>query len=58
MEDRHYTIELAVDGKKIGLNKFVRSVFINVTTGMVLPLKNIGDPEEIVVRLKRTPVNG
>ena len=53
MEKENYTVELEVDGRRVGLNKFVRAVFINVTTGMVQPLKNMGEPEEIVLRIHR-----
>jgi len=47
-----YTIELSINGKKIGMNQYVRSVFYSILTGLVRTLKNIEEPEEIVIRVK------
>lgn len=46
-----YQVELLVDGKKLGLNPYVRSVFYQVVTGLVSTLKNVGEPGEIQVRV-------
>jgi hypothetical protein len=47
-----YTIELSINGKKIGMNQYVRSVFYFILTGLLKTLKNIEEPEEIVIRIK------
>ena len=46
-------VELILDGKKTGLNMYVRSVFINVVLALVKTLKNIGDPEKIEIRVEK-----
>jgi hypothetical protein len=47
-----HSIELSINGKKIGMNQYVRSVFYSILTGLVKTLKNIEEPEEIVIRIK------
>lgn len=48
-----YTVELQVNGKKIGLKPFVQDVFYNVITGIVSTLKKVQNPEEIVLKIKK-----
>ena len=48
-----FKIELTVNNKKVGLNSFVRGVFVNVILGMVKTLKNVDEPEDIVVKIQR-----
>ncbi len=47
-----YSIELSINGKKVGMNQYVRSVFYTILTGLVKTLKNLEEPEEIVVRIR------
>lgn len=52
MENREkYDVQLLVNGKKVGLKPFVKSVFYQVVTGLVSTLKRTEAPEEIVVRI-------
>jgi signal transduction histidine kinase len=46
-------IELQVNGKSVGMNPFVKSVFYRVILGLVSSLKKTDDASEIVIRLKR-----
>ncbi len=48
-----FKIELTVNNKKVGLKSFVRGVFVNVILGMVKTLKNVDEPEDIVVKIQR-----
>ena len=48
---RDFKVELTVNGKKVGMNPFVKTVFAKVIQSLVESLKNTGEPEEIVVRL-------
>ena len=51
MAEKEYTIELTVNEKPVGMNPFVKSVFIKVILGLVETLKNADDPREIVVKI-------
>ncbi len=42
-----------VDGKEVPLGGFVSNIIANTVGGMVLSLKEVGDPREIVVRIVR-----
>jgi hypothetical protein len=53
MADREYEIELTVNGKKVGMNPYVKSVFVKVVLGLVESLKNTENPEEISIRIKK-----
>jgi len=48
-----YSVELHVNGKKIGMNSFVRTVFFNVVTGIVSTLKKTEGADEIVLKIRR-----
>ncbi len=48
-----YSVELHVNGKKIGMNPFVRAVFFSVVTGIVSNLKKTEGTEEIVLKIRR-----
>lgn len=48
-----FKIELTVNNKKVGLKSFVQGVFVNVILGMVKTLKNVDEPEDIVVKIQR-----
>jgi len=50
---RDFKVELTVNGKKVGMNPFVKTVFEKVIRGLVESLKNMDEPEEIVVRLSQ-----
>ena len=52
-EKKDFTIELLLDGKKMGMNPYVRSIFYSVITAMVSTLKNAGNPEKIVITISR-----
>ncbi len=46
-------IELTVNGKKVGMNPYVKLVFTNVVLGLIKSLKNIGEAKEIVLKLRK-----
>jgi hypothetical protein len=48
----NYSVELTINGKKIGLNPYVKSVFIHVVFGMVKTLKNVNEPEQITIEVQ------
>jgi len=48
-----YSVELHINGKKIGMNPFVRAVFLSVVTGIVSNLKKTEDADEIVLKIRR-----
>ena len=47
-----FSVELTVNGEKIALNPYVKSVFINVIFGMVKTLKNVDVPEKVDIKIK------
>ena len=47
-----FSVELTVNGEKIELNPYVKSVFINVIFGMVKTLKNADVPEKVDIKIK------
>jgi hypothetical protein len=47
------SVELSINGKKVGLNLYVKSVFFNIVMGLIGTLKDVEEPEEIVVKIKR-----
>lgn len=53
MEKKDYKVELLFDDSKVGLNRYVESVFYNVIMGMVNTLKRTGDPEKIVLNITK-----
>jgi hypothetical protein len=48
-----FTVELTVNGKKVGLNPYVASVFAHVVDGLVRTLKNVPEPHEVDVSIRR-----
>ncbi len=48
-----YSVELRVNGKRIGMNAFVRTVFFKVVTGIVSTLKNTDEADEIILTIRR-----
>ena len=50
-ENQDFKIELTVNGKKVGMNPFVKTVFVKIILSLVESLKNTGEPEEIVVKV-------
>jgi hypothetical protein len=52
-EKKEYKVELLLDGRKVGLNQYVRSVFIGVTTALVGTLKNVEEPEKIIITVEK-----
>ena len=52
MSDSH--LEVRVDGKKVPTNDFIRRVFAGVVEALVVPLKGVEDPREIVITLRKT----
>ncbi len=52
-ETKDYDVELLLDGKRVGLNEYVRSVFIGVATALVDTLKNVEDPQKIVLTVEK-----
>ena len=50
---KEYSVELHVNGKKIGMNHFVRTVFFNIVTGIVSTLKKTGDADEIILKIRK-----
>jgi hypothetical protein len=51
--DIEYGIELIVNGKRIGMNRFVKVLIINVMMGILSSLKNTGKPDEVVLTIKK-----
>jgi len=51
--DTEYGIELMINGKRIGMNRFVQALIINVIIGIVSSLKNTGKADEIVLTIKK-----
>jgi len=52
-EKKDYDVELLLDGKRVGLNPYVRSVFIGVAKALVDTLKNIEDPKKIMITVEK-----
>jgi len=52
-ETKDYNVELLINGKGIGLNPYVRSVFIGVAKALVGTLKNVEDPQKIVLTVEK-----
>lgn len=52
-EKKDYDVELLIDGKRVGLNQYVRSVFIGVATVLVSTLKNVEDPQKIMLTVEK-----
>jgi hypothetical protein len=50
-ENQDFKIELTVNGKKVGMNPFVKTVFVKIILSLVESLKNTEEPEEIVVKV-------
>ena len=50
-KETNVSIELLINGKRVGLNPYVTSVFVNVIRGLVDTLKNVGEPTDIEIRL-------
>ncbi len=48
-----YSVELHVNGKKVGMKPFVRTVFFNVVTGIVSTLKKTEGADEIILKIRR-----
>ncbi|MGQ9616184.1 MAG: hypothetical protein ACUVWJ_07240 [Spirochaetota bacterium] len=49
--DIDYVVELMVNGKRIGMNRFVQALIINVIMGILSSLKNTGKPDEVVLTI-------
>jgi hypothetical protein len=47
-----FSVELTINGEKVALNPYVKSVFINVIFGMVKTLKNVDVPERVDIKIK------
>jgi hypothetical protein len=45
------SVELFVNGKKLGLNPYVTSVFVNVVLALVDTLRNVEEPRDIEIRV-------
>jgi hypothetical protein len=54
-EKSGFTAELIVDGKNVGLNPYVTSVFVQVIQGLVRTLKNVPESSDIEVRIFTKP---
>ena len=52
-EKKDFTIELLLDGKKMGMNPYVKSIFYSVINAMVSTLKNADDPKKIVLTISK-----
>lgn len=53
MEEKKRRVELLVNGKKVGLNPYVKSVFQAVIRGLLSTLKGVDEPAR-EVELKMT----
>jgi hypothetical protein len=47
-----FSVELTVNGEKVALNPYVKSVFINVIFGIVKTLRNVDVPEKVDIKIK------
>jgi hypothetical protein len=52
-DQKDYKVELTVNGKKVGMNPFVKTVFARVILSLVESLKNTGEAGEIVVKVSQ-----
>jgi len=52
-EHKDFKVELTVNGKKVGMNPFVKTLFAKVIVSLVESLKNTGEPEEIVLKVSQ-----
>jgi hypothetical protein len=50
-DNQDFDVELTVNGKKVGTNPYVSSVFINVILGLVKTLNDVEEPGEVVLRI-------
>lgn len=50
--DESIDLELEVDGKSVGMNPFVKTVFHKVILSLVSSLKKTEEASEIVIRLR------
>jgi hypothetical protein len=50
-KETNVSIELLINGKRVGLNPYVTSVFVNVIRGLVGSLKNVGEPRDIEIKV-------
>ena len=53
MAEKEPSVELTVNGKRVGLNAFVKSVFVKVILALVETLKGTESPDDIVVKISR-----
>jgi hypothetical protein len=53
MAEEEMSVELTVNGKRVGMKPFVKSVFIKVVIALLETLKNVDDPDEVVLKMKR-----
>ena len=53
MGEKERSVELTVNGKRVGLNPFVKSVFVKVILGIVEILKDTDNPDEVVLKISR-----
>ncbi len=47
-------VELVVDGKKVPMNSYVKSVFFRVIAALVSTLKGVDDWKTVEIKLERT----
>ncbi len=45
-------IKLFIDGKEIEMNEYVRSVFIEVCSGLLRTLRGVGDWKKFEIQIK------
>jgi hypothetical protein len=53
MAEKEPSVELTVNGKRVGMKPFVKSVFIRVVMALLETLKNVDDPDEVVLKITR-----
>jgi hypothetical protein len=46
-------VKVIVDGKEIGMNEYVKSVFFEVCTGLLRTLKGVKDWKEFEIQIKK-----
>ncbi len=51
--EEEFEIELLVDGKKVGMNSYVRKVFFRVISALISTLKGVEDWKEAEIRIRR-----
>jgi hypothetical protein len=53
MAEMEMSVVLTVNGKRVGMKPFVKAVFIKVVMALLETLKNVDEPDEVVLKITR-----